>query len=79
MFSTLKLQEMISVEVSSEDAGSEDEPGSRNFSWNITHYEKQQMLIQLQFEDPLVISSSDPDKVKVIFEDTSLIYDFTGQ
>ena len=37
------------------------------------------MLIQLQFENPLEISSSDPDKVKVVFEDTSLIYDFTGQ
>ena len=40
MFDTLKLQEMIIVEVSNEDASEEEGTGSKNFSWNITHYER---------------------------------------
>ena len=37
------------------------------------------MEIQLQFEDPLQISASSDDEIKITFKDTRFIYDFAGQ
>ena len=40
MFDALKFQDMIKVEVSEEDASEVEEPSGKNFSWNVTHYER---------------------------------------
>ena len=75
---------MISVDLrrmDSEELLMDDEENQKNsqFSWNVTSYERTSMEIQLDFEDPIQISSGEFDLVRVTFDDTRLMYDYTGQ
>ena len=76
-FDLLQFHEMIKVDLIDE-SDSEIEK-NKNFSWNVTKYADYTMKIRLIFEEPLEISSGDAnDLLKITFEDTRFIYDFTG-
>ena len=51
------------------------------FSWNVIHFDKSSMSIQMSFNKPIEVSSGSTgrDLVLVSFEDTRLVYDFVGQ
>lgn len=62
-----------------EELDDAEDLAKRAFSWNVTSYEKTSMEVQLNFEDPKQISSGELDVIRVTFDDTSLMYDYTGQ
>ena len=73
----LKLEKMLKVDLIN---GSEnDEALEKKFDWQVISYIDREMKIQMIFDQPLLISSSQYDKVRVTFVDTNLIFDTKGQ
>lgn len=57
-----------------------DEPLNKSFKWNITEYRYDELLIQLEFEEPINVSfHSQRDDVEVLFKDTRFLFDKFGQ
>ncbi len=50
-----------------------------SFSWELIDYKEHSMDIQLAFENPVLVSSEDQDKVTVKFQNTTLLFDYFGQ
>lgn len=62
-----------------DESGYDEEP-NKHFTWRIKNYTQTDMNIELIFDEPLKVSSgSKLDKLKVIFNDTRLIFDDYGQ
>ena len=74
---SLQINDMVQIDLI--DYSDSDLPENKSFKWNITTYSNYTMNIQLIFEDPLQISASQNDEIKVTFNDTRFIYDFAGQ
>ena len=73
----LKLEKMLKVDLIN---GSEnDEALEKKFDWQVISYIDREMKIQMIFDQPLLISSSQYDKVRVTFVNTNLIFDTNGQ
>ena len=52
----------------------------KDFSWNITNYDRQSMEFEIDFTYPEQVSQQGgQDKVEITFEDTRLMYDFMGR
>ena len=49
-----------------------------SFSWELIDFKEYSMDIQLNFENPLEVSTEESDRVRVVFKDTSLLYDYFG-
>ena len=52
---------------------------TNEFSWQLQSYEEDTMDIKLIFDNPLEISTSGYDKIRVTFLNTILMYDYFGQ
>ena len=73
----MKSHEMITVELI--DKSDMDQPRNKFFNWKIASYEPFKMKIQLEFEEPLNVSSYKFDEVNVNFARTNFIFDTWGQ
>ena len=60
------------------DLSDSDAVLNKKFTWSIHVFRPTEMLIQLKFEKPINISSSNLDKVVVTFTDTSILFDENG-
>lgn len=76
---------MISVQVRQKgtqegfvDEDEDESAKSKSFTWDVMSFDQTSMDIKIDFEKPSKISSDQPDIVRVTFEDTSLLYDYTG-
>ena len=56
------------IKVSLIDMSDRDEPLNKIFDWEIISYQSTMMQIQLNFTEPINISSSNLDKVSIDFE-----------
>ena len=70
-------QEIIQVSLLKNTEGQFDE--SDSFEWELDDYEEYLMKIKLIFDDPMTVSASGLDRIRVSFKDTALIYDYFGQ
>ena len=61
-------------------AGIESNPEDLQFTWNITVQEKDEILVQLYFSNPLLVSSHNrhPDNIPVAFNDPNLFIGMNG-
>ena len=75
--SMLKLEKMLKVDLI--DNSKSDEALEKKFEWQVISYIDQEMDIQIMFDQPLLISSSNYDKIRVTFVNTDLIFGKKGQ
>ena len=61
------------------DLSDSDIPVDKSFQWNLTSFTKTGMELSVKFNEPLVISSQNRDKVLVTFMNSYLFFDFAGQ
>ena len=73
-----KSEEMILVKLV--DESDYIEQINKRFDWEVTEFSRNEMLLYLKFEEPLLISNRViTDKIEVIFAKNSLLFDERGR
>ena len=57
------------------DKSDMDEPLDKSFDWNVVSYTSREMLIQLEFNHPLHVSSSKRDLIRIKFVKSHFLFD----
>ena len=79
------IQDVLEVKFFREQGSELDELDDSNsaaesieIKWKVQDYSKSGMMVKLDFNDPISISQQGQDYVRIMFKDTTLIYDWTG-